>query len=158
MNDQVLRDNLVEALTKEVAYISPKKALEDLKPENRTKHQNKNSHSVWDLFEHIRISQEDILRYTLDPNWISPSWPEGHWPPPNQKVTDEMWDSSIKKFFSDLDEVVSLAKNKKYDLTSEIPHGEVRTYLREILLVIAHNSYHLGQLIQTRKELGDWKF
>ena len=60
-------------------------------------------------------------------------------------------------FLSDLGEVVTLVKNPEIDLTSAIPHGEGRTYLREILLVAAHNSYHLGQIVQTRKLLGDWK-
>jgi hypothetical protein len=104
----------------------------------------------------MRIAQEDILRYTLDSSWKSPGWPDGYWPPPDERVTDEKWKASVAGFFSDREELVNLVKNSSLDLTAEIPHGEGRTYLREVLLVADHNAYHLGQIVQTRKALGDW--
>lgn len=157
MNDSLLRKNLIEMLQGEPTHICVKNALDGIHPENLNKRILKNPHSIWDLFEHMRISQEDILRYTLDPKWESPSWPEGHWPDPSEKATKEMLQNSLKKFNSDLNEAIDLVKNLKIDLTREIPHGEGRTYLREILLIIDHNSYHLGQIVSLRKTLGDWK-
>jgi len=106
----------------------------------------------------MRRAQEDILRYTVDAEWVSPPFPEGYWPDGAEAVTDEMWAASVAAFFADLEEVIQLAQNLNVDLTAEIPHGEGgHTYLREILLVADHNAYHLGQIVQTRKALGDWK-
>jgi len=157
MNDSIFRKNLIEMLQGEPAHVGVKNAMEGINPEILNVRPLEGLHSIWELFEHLRISQEDILRYTLDPKWVSPSWPEGHWPAPSEKATPEMLKKSINKFNSDLNEVIDLVKNLKIDLTGEIPHGEGRTYLREILLIIDHNAYHLGQILSVRKALGAWK-
>jgi hypothetical protein len=104
----------------------------------------------------MRLAQEDILRYTLDSAWESPPWPDSYWPAGVETVTDEMWQDSVEKFSSDLKEVAALVCDSSIDLTSEIPHGEGRTYLRQVMLVADHNAYHLGQIVQLRKLLGDW--
>jgi hypothetical protein len=104
----------------------------------------------------MRISQEDILQYIINPNWKSPEWPEGYWIKKEGKVSDEEWNESVSKFNSDLQQLVKVVNNDNTDLTSVIPHTENHTYLREILLVIDHNSYHTAQIVQTRKALGDW--
>lgn len=155
MYEENLRKNLAEFLNKALAHASVKDAINNFKPENRNKQPQKGIHSVWEEFEHMRIAQEDILRYTLDKDWKSPKWPEEHWPD-NNKLTDKIWDETVKKFFSDLDELINLVNNQEIDLTSEIPHGEGRTYLRELLLIIDHNAYHCGQIVMIRKLLNDW--
>jgi hypothetical protein len=114
------------------------------------------AHTVWELLEHLRIAQEDIVRYTLDPGWVSPEWPKGYWPDPAAAVTEEAWKASLDGFFAGLEETVALARNPAIDLTARLPHGEGRTYLRQVLLVADHNAYHLGQVVETRKALGDW--
>ena len=157
MNDNLMRKNLVELLKGGHAHVNFKDAVNGLKPNNRNIRPEGDLHSVWELLEHIRIAQEDILRYTLDSKWKSPKWPDEYWPKKTEKVTDEMWNNSIKKFNSDLNELIELAQNTKIDITSEIPHGEGRTYLRELTLAANHNSYHIGQIIVVRKLLGDWK-
>ena len=113
-------------------------------------------HTVWEELEHIRLAQEDILRYTLDADWRSPDWPAGYWPANVTEVTDEMWENSVQRFSADLEALVALASDESLDLTAEIPHGEGHTYLRELLLAADHNAYHFGQIVQTRKLLGDW--
>ncbi len=104
----------------------------------------------------MRIAQEDILRYTLSAQWESPKWPEGYWPNPKTKLNAAVWDSAVKGFFADLGELKALVQNREIDLTAEIPHGEGRTYLREVLLAADHNAYHTGQIVMVRKMLGDW--
>jgi uncharacterized damage-inducible protein DinB len=156
MDDSILRASLVELLRGGNAYVTAEKALAGVQPELRNRRAAEGLHSVWEELEHIRIAQEDILRYTLDAAWKSPKWPDGYWPSPNKKVTDEMWAASVAGFFADLEKVVSLVEDSSVDLTSKIPHGEGRTYLREVLLIADHNAYHLGQIVQTRKALGDW--
>jgi uncharacterized damage-inducible protein DinB len=156
MKDAVLRKNLIELLRGGQAHITAKSALNGIKPNLRNVRPAAGLHSVWEELEHIRIAQEDILRYTLDASWKSPDWPDGYWPTDTGSLTEEIWSASVSDFFSDLEEVIALVQNSNLDLTVQIPHGEGRTYLREVLLVADHNAYHLGQIVQTRKLLGDW--
>ena len=156
MNESVLRENLVELLQGGHAHVAAKKALADINPELRNARPADGLHSVWEELEHIRIAQEDILRYTLDASWKSPEWPGGYWPSKTEALTDETWTASVSRFFADLEEVIRLTQNESVDLTANIPHGEGRTYLRQVLLIADHNAYHFGQIVQSRKALGDW--
>lgn len=157
MNDLILREHLVQLLRGGQAHAKVEQALAGLKPELRNVRPEHGEHSVWEDFEHMRLAQEDILRYTVDASWVSPSFPDGYWPKAAEELTEENWAASVAAFFTDLEEVIELAQNADVDLTAEIPHGEGgHTYLREILLVADHNAYHLGQIVQTRKALGDW--
>jgi uncharacterized damage-inducible protein DinB len=157
MNDQALRKNVAELLRGGSAHASPNDALANVNAKLRDVRPAEGAHSVWEELEHIRIAQEDILRYTRDANWQSPDWPSGYWPASVTEVTDEMWDESVRRFNADLEDLLSLAADETVDLTAEIPHGEGRTYLRQLLLVADHNAYHFGQIVQTRKLLGDWR-
>ena len=157
MDDSVLREQLVELLRGGEAHVKADAALADVNPQFRNVRPPPEVHSVWEELEHMRIAQQDILRYTLDSSWASPKWPDGYWPTSTDKVTDEMWQASVDGFFADLKELETLVRDTSVDLTAKIPHGEWRTYLRQILLVADHNAYHLGQIVQTRKLLGDWR-
>jgi uncharacterized damage-inducible protein DinB len=156
MDDTVLREQLVKLLKGGEAHANAEAALAGMSHKFRSVRPAANVHSIWEELEHLRLAQEDILRYTIDASWTSPAWPEGYWPPENQAVTDEMWEASVDGFHSDLKEFVTLVEDSNVDLTAKIPHGEWRTYLRELLLVADHNAYHLGQIVQARKLLGDW--
>lgn len=156
MNDAVLREHLIRLLDSEEAHAGVRKALLGVNPKLRHIRPSPDSHSIWELLEHMRIVQEDILQYTLDPNWTSPGFPKGYWPPETPELTEFRWITSYSGFFEDFDNVLRLVRNLDIDLTAKIPHGEWRTYLREILLVADHNSYETGQIIYIRKLLGDW--
>jgi len=153
MNDSVLREQLIEFLKGGQAHLTLDEALANLDPKLRNGRAG-GSNSIWAELEHMRIAQEDILRYTLDPKWESPAFPDGFWP--TAESTDQVWQTTVAKFNSDLKEMIDLVRDTRVDLTSEIPHGEGRTYLREILLVADHNAYHLGQIVTIRKALGAW--
>jgi hypothetical protein len=156
--DQGLRGALAELLDGRSAHVDPRKALEGVTPALRARRPAPDVHSVWEELEHMRLAQEDILRYTVDPSWRSPMWPEGYWPEPADEVSDEAWDASVTAFFRDLDELKQLATDSSVDLTAAIPHGKNgHTPLREILLVADHNAYHLGELVQARKLLKNWR-
>lgn len=157
MDDTVMREELVKLLKGGEAHANVEAALSGVSSEFRSVRPAANVHSVWEELEHLRLAQEDILRYAIDASWQSPEFPEGYWPPENQTATDEMWEASVNGFLSDLEEFVTLVQDSKVDLTAKIPHGEGRTYLRQVLLVADHNGYHLGQIVQARKLLGDWK-
>jgi hypothetical protein len=155
MNPQVLRKTIVALLAGEDAHTSAERALHRTSPRLRAVRPAR-GHSVWELLEHMRIAQEDILRYTLDPRWKSPAWPEGYWPDPRSKPSPAAWRRSVAGFLRDLKDAAALARHPRRDLTAAIPHGEGRTYLRQLLLIADHNAYHAGQIVQTRKALGDW--
>ena len=157
MNEDVLRKALVALLRKGQAHVTLEGALKGLPAAARGRRPSPTLHSVYEELEHIRLAQEDILRYTLDPGWRSPEWPKGYWPDPEAEVTEERWRETIDGFRKGLDEVCALAEDASRDLTATIPHGEGRTYLRQVLLVADHNAYHTAQIVAVRKLLGNWK-
>ena len=114
-------------------------------------------HSAWQLLEHLRLAQSDILEFSRDPRHVSPKWPEGYWPqdpaPPNEKA----WDESLAAFRRDNQALRDLVADPKSDLYTPFPWGKGQTLLREALLAADHNSYHLGQLVLVRRLLGAWK-
>jgi uncharacterized damage-inducible protein DinB len=157
MDDRRLRIDVVELLRGGSAHITWEKALAGLAPAHRAAPPRRGLHTIWELVEHMRIAQGDILRYALDPGWKSPEWPAGYWPSV-RKPTPRQWKASLDAFRRDLEAVVAIVLDPAVDLTEVIPHGGGgHTYLREALLVADHNAHHLGQVIQARRLLGDWK-
>lgn len=156
MNDRVLRSALVELVRGGSAHVDARRVLEGIPPPARTRAPEGGATTIWGELEHMRIAQEDIIRYTLDSGWVSPDWPAGYWPT-ETPADEEAWDRSVERFFRDLGDVVALVEDESVDLTAEIPHGEGRTYLRQALLVADHNAYHLGQIVLIRKLLGVWE-
>jgi hypothetical protein len=114
-------------------------------------------YSIWELLEHMRIAQWDILEFSRDAKHVSPEWPKGYWLAAGQKPTPAMWEKSLKAFSRDLAAMKKLVGNPRTDLFAPIPHGKGQTILREALLVADHNAYHLGQVLLVRRLLGNWK-
>jgi hypothetical protein len=114
-------------------------------------------YSPWQLLEHMRIAQWDILEFSRDPKHVSPKWPEGYWPQTEAPPAKSAWDKSVKSFRADLEAMQKLVARPKTDLLAAIPHGNGQTILREALLLADHNAYHLGQLVLVRRLLGAWK-
>jgi len=156
MNEKSLTEELINLLCKEQAHISLENALKGLKPENRTKKPGAGLHSVWDELVHIKITQEDILQYSVNPDWQSPSWPDNYWPADTNKVSDAGWEKTLNDCIADRDSLISIVKDKGTNITDKIPHTKSHTYLREILIAAQHNSYHIAQIVFIRKVLGDW--
>ena len=156
MSQENLKSDMLEFLGSHPAHVDAIKAFLQLKSENRHKKVKNFSHTIWEELEHLRLAQEDILNYMLEPEWQSPKWPEGYWPNKKENISEEEWDNSINGFLKDLDEVQAFVQKSKIDLTEKIPHTQNHTYLREILLVIDHNAYHLGKIVEMRKALKNW--
>jgi uncharacterized damage-inducible protein DinB len=157
MDDRQLRSDVVELLRGGSAHVPWEQALAGLAPAHRAASPGRGLHTVWELVEHMRLAQEDILRYALEPGWRSPAWPSGYWPSVKQP-TAKQWKASLAAFRRDLEAVVAMVLDPKVDLTAALPHGEGgHTYLREVLLVADHNAHHLGQVVVARRLLGDWK-
>jgi hypothetical protein len=151
-----LRDHLVKSLKGGQAFVPFNKALAGIRPELRNVRPNKELHSIYEELEHMRSAQKDLLDFALDPDWKPPKWPEDFWPQPGRELSDEEWNKTFNGFFKELDRAIRLVKDPKIDLLSDVPQTE-NTYLREIMLIIEHNAYHLGKILDIRKALGNWK-
>ncbi|HSD27286.1 MAG TPA: DinB family protein [Vicinamibacteria bacterium] len=157
MDEQRLRRDVVDLLRGGGAHLAWDRALAGLPPARRAASPRRGLHTIWELVEHVRIAQEDILRYAMEPGWKSPKWPEGYWPSVKEP-TPKQWKASLVAFRRDLEAVVAMVLDPKVELTAVIPHGEGgHTYLREALLVADHNAHHLGQVVIARRLLGDWR-
>jgi hypothetical protein len=156
VNDKALREQLRKVLSWREAHADWKQALAGLDRAHRGVRPPGSPHSVWDLLEHARLAQRDILEFTLDPKHVSPDWPSGYWPKNLAPADDAEWEKSVREFFHDLQEMEKLLSNPRTDLFARIPHGTGQTFLRQVLLLIDHNSYHLGQLVLVRRLLSAW--
>jgi hypothetical protein len=155
--DQALRQHLVDLLTGEHAHAGFESAVKDVPKPIRGARPAGVDHSLWELLEHLRIAQWDILQFSRHAKHVSPEWPSGYWPKSAAPATDAEWNKSVKTFRHDLGEMVALIKDAKNDLFARIEHGSGQTLLREALLVADHNAYHIGQFVQLRKSLDAWK-
>ena len=110
-------------------------------------------HTAWQLLEHMRLAQQDILDFSQNPAYQEKKFPDDYWPAGEAPPSKGSWDASVRQFQSDLEEMQTLLADTKHDLLAAIPHGSGQTLLREALLVADHNAYHLGQLVFLRKML-----
>ncbi len=154
--DLSLRQHLLDLLNGGQAHANFDKAVKNL-PENlRGKRPRGAEHSPWEVLEHLRIAQWDILEFSRDAKHQSPDWPSGYWPaqlaPPNTKA----WDKSVRAFRRNRKALCDLVADPSTDLYARIPHGDGQTVLREALLAADHNAYHLGELVLLRRLLGAW--
>lgn len=154
-NDE-LRKHLVKSLDWQDTHAGFDAAVEGVPPEIRGVQPTGLPYSPWQLLEHIRICQRDILDFSRDPNYREMKFEE-YWPATVAPPTEQAWDDSIASFRADLESLKQLAMDKRIDLFVAIPHGTGQTYLRELLLVVDHNAYHLGQLVAVRRLLDNWK-
>jgi len=152
-----LRKHLVDLLLGENAHLNFDKAVAGLPAKLRGTRPKGSPYSVWELVEHLRIAQHDILEFSRDPKHVSPSWPSGYWPKTAAPPSAAAWAKSIRGFRADLQAMAKLVASPATDLFAKIPHGDGQTVLREALLAADHNSHHIGQLILLRRLLGAWK-
>ncbi|MCU1285203.1 MAG: hypothetical protein JWO13_1553 [Acidobacteriales bacterium] len=153
--DQSLRKHILYLLEEGGAHADFDTALKDVPPAIRGKKPQGTDHSLWELLEHMRIAQWDIVEFTRNPKHKSPKFPDGYWPKEQTPPSEKAWEESVKEFREDLKEMTELVESA--DLFANIPHGDGQTILREVLLVADHNAYHLGQFVQLRKMLGGWE-
>ena len=155
--DRILRDHLLELLRGRSAHLDFEKALKDLPSDFRGAKAAGLPHTVWQLLEHLRIAQWDILEFSRNPNHVSPKWPEGYWPESAAPQDCAAWDRSVETFRSDLQAMQDLVADPQTDLYAKIPWGDGQTILREAMLLADHNAYHLGQIVSVRQVLGVWE-
>ncbi len=131
-------------------------AVAGLQPDLRGRRPEHFAHSAWELVEHIRLAQSDLLAFMRDAKYSAPKWPDDYWPSEPAPVDDKAWDESIAAVRRDRATMKAMATDPTLDLTDKIPCGGGQTYLRTILLAVDHSAYHVGQLIVVRRMLGAW--
>jgi hypothetical protein len=151
-----LRDQLVQLIASSHAHADFDAAVRDVPPEVRGKKVRGVEHTAWQLLEHMRIAQWDILEFSRNAKHVSPAWPDGYWPATAAPPDDQAWDKSVRRFKADRKAMQKLVADPERDLFTPLAHGEGQTLIREALLVADHNAYHIGQLVLLRRLLGCW--
>jgi uncharacterized damage-inducible protein DinB len=157
VDERDLRSLLTRLLAWEDSHVGFEAAVAEIPPKLRGERPAGAPHSPWQLLEHLRITQHDILDFCVNADYEELTWPDDYWPPAAAPPSGAAWDASVKEFLRDRGALQKLARDPNVDLTARIPHGSGQTYLRELVLVADHTAYHVGQLVLVRHLLGAWK-
>jgi hypothetical protein len=150
---QTLRHLLIDALRGQHSHLDFADAIKDFPEDGRGKKLPGAPHTAWQLLEHLRIAQWDILEFSRNPKHQSPHWPKGYWPETEAPPDKQAWDKSVAAFEKQAQEFNHLIEDRHSDLFQAFAHGDGQTLLREALVLANHNSYHLGQLVFLKKSL-----
>jgi DinB family protein len=156
MDDRALRAQLVDLLDSKHAHATFDAAVKGIPARQRGAVPSGWEYSAWQLVEHIRMAQADILEFSVAPKYREKAWPAAYWPKRAAPPSAAAWTASIGRFRRDRRTLQRLARNRTIDLGAAVPNGTGQTYLREILLAADHTAYHVGQLVALRKQLGIW--
>lgn len=155
-SNDALRKQLADLLAWSDAHVDFDRAVRGIPKALRGRRPQGFAWSAWELLEHLRLTQRDILDFCRDPRYAERAWPDDYWPkrpaPPNAGA----WQKTITAFRRDRATLQKLARNRRVDLFARIPHGSGQTYLRELVLVADHSAYHVGQIVAVRRALGCW--
>jgi hypothetical protein len=151
-----LRDQLAHLLAWEDAHADFDSAVAKLPAKLLGVRPTSLPYSPWQLVEHLRRTQHDILDFCRNPAYRQPVWPDDYWPDGEAPASPAAWTESVSAFRHDREALQALARDPAVDLLATIPHGEGQTYLRELLLAADHAAYHVGELIVVRRLLGSW--
>jgi uncharacterized damage-inducible protein DinB len=152
-----VRDHLVRVLDWEEAHVGFDKAVDGIPADQRGARAAGFEHSPWQLLEHIRLAQEDIFDFCVNPAYTHTlKWPDDYWPKDPAPPSEQAWTESLASYARSLEALKRLAREVA-DLTAKVPTGKAnQTYLRAILLTADHTAYHVGQLVAVRRALGIW--
>ncbi|GAB3331975.1 DinB family protein [Hymenobacter humi] len=148
---------LIGLLTKGHAHVTFEEACAGLMPALWNKHVPDVPYTVWQLAEHVRITQYDIVEFCLDPKYESPDWPAGYWPAKDATADEIAWQKTLAQIRADRQRFIDLLHTAATDLLAPLPHGTGQTILREAMLIADHTAYHTGEIILVRRLLHAWK-
>jgi hypothetical protein len=154
--DKILRQQLLSLLKGGNAHMTFDDAVRSYPISMINTKFPKGVYSSWNLLEHIRITQNDILEFIRNPKYKQIEWPKDYWPPENKRATEKEWKKTISQFNADLKALQKIVLNPKINLYVLIPWGTGQTILREIQLVADHNAYHIGEFAIMRQVMGTW--
>ncbi len=154
--DFALREQLIELLRGGHAHLTFEKAVDGFPADRAGERPADSPYSAWELLEHLRIAQNDILRFSQSAGHTSPEWPKGYWPDGPAPADRGAWPKSVAALLDDRTAFEALLRDPARDLNAAFPWGDGQTLLREALVLADHNAYHIGQLILVRRLLGAW--
>jgi hypothetical protein len=144
--DDSIRKHVLNLLRRGEAHLSFDDFVRSFPPDLCNRKIDGLPYTPWQVLEHMRLAQWDILEFSRDASHVSPEFPKGYWPEPEEPGTPALWQKTIDEFRSDLEQMEALVEDPSTDLYAKIPHGDGQTILREALLTADHNAYHLGVL------------
>ena len=160
MTTEALRTQLVKLLDWHDAHVDFDRVIKGIPTDLQGQVAQGLPYSPWQLLEHLRIAQFDILEFCVNPNYNEQykdhTWPDDYWPTAAEPPNPEAWEQSVQTYKHDREALKALVRDPSIDLLANIPHGTGQTYLREVLLVADHGAYHIGQLVLVRRLLGIW--
>ena len=154
---ETLVAELTSLLTQGNAHVPFEEACADLTPALWNQYVPAAPHTIWQLVEHVRIAQLDIVEFCLDAGHESPEWPGGYWPAPAATADETAWQVTLAQIARDQERFIALLHHPATDLLTPLPHGSGQTILREALLIADHAAYHTGQIVLVRRLLGAWE-
>ncbi len=156
-NDEQLRKELLNYLEHPHTHATFVQIIKDFPVERINEKPVGLPYSFWQLLEHIRVSQWDMVDFLQNRDYKELEWPKDYWPGDSEKADGKMWNECVKKYEQDIETLKKIIEDPKTDLFAKIPHGTGQTIFKEVLQIIDHASYHLGQFIVLRRLAGEWK-
>lgn len=155
-SEQIFRQLLSQSLDWQNAHVNFETTIKEVPPAKRGLRLPGAPYSPWELLEHLRLAQRDILDYCQAEPYQSHAWPDDYWPESPEPPSEEAWDKSIDAFLKDTKEAQTLINHPEMDLFATVPHHEQATYFKEMLIILDHNAYHVGQLVLLCRMMGEW--
>ena len=155
-SQEVVKEQLLASLKGHQAHAEFDDVVKNLPVDLRNARVPNVPYTLWHLLEHIRLTQYDILDFIRNPEYKEMEWPKAYWPDEDAEADEKAWKKTIADFRKDRKELAELVSDPKTDFYAKIPHGSGQHILREILLVVDHTAYHLGEFLVMRRMLGAW--
>lgn len=156
MKNESLRQHVLYLLKGDGAHADFEATVKDLPAKLRGEKPDGAEHSPWEVLEHLRIAQWDVLKAIEDAKHVSPGFPAGYWPTAAEPKNAKDWDASVQAFQKDFDALVKLVSSDKTDLLAPLHNSDDQTVMRKIMMVADHTSYHLGEMVLLRRLMGTW--
>ena len=157
VHSDALRARLLEFLRGGSAHVDPRSAVSGIAEAHYGAKPDGVPHSPWQLVQHLRFTLHDLLEFCTNPEYAAPAWPDDYWPGGEAPIDKQAWQAAVNEFLAGIAAFEALVEDPHTDLDAPIPWGQGQTILREVLLAVDHTSYHLGQLVLVRRQLGDWQ-
>lgn len=151
-----VKSQLLDRFTSSAAHVDLFDAIHGLSWEQAGQKQEKFPYNIWQLTEHIRISQFDILEFCRNPSYVSPNWPSGYWPKQSSPRDSHEWKQTLASIQEDHQAFINLLQREDVDIFRRFDHGSGQSLFNEALLILDHNAYHVGQILLIRKVNGWW--
>ncbi|MDZ7682891.1 MAG: DinB family protein [Fodinibius sp.] len=155
-SEKTVRELLLEQLEGRHAHVDFNQAVQGITYKQAGINVEGAPHTIWELIEHIRIAQADILEFCRNPEYEELAWPADYWPESSAPESKEALESSIQKVRDGLEEMSDMVRDPENELQTPFAHGSGQTLFREAMLIVDHNAYHIGQIVQVRRLLGSW--